>query len=31
MEWAWEQLKTAGSIDRLLTYSLGKKKPTEKS
>jgi hypothetical protein len=25
MEWAWEQLKAAGSIDRLLKYQLGKK------
>jgi hypothetical protein len=25
LEWAFEQLKVAGSIDRLLKYQLGKK------
>lgn len=25
MEWAWEQLKVAGSIDRLLKYQLGRR------
>ncbi len=26
LEWAFEQLKVAGSIDRLLKFQLGKKK-----
>jgi hypothetical protein len=30
LEWAFEQLKVAGSIDRLLKYQL-EKKPAEKS
>ncbi len=25
LEWAFEQLKTAGSVDRLLKYQLGKR------
>ncbi len=29
LEWAFEQLKTAGSVDRLLKYQLGKR--TEKA
>jgi hypothetical protein len=30
MEWAWEQLKAAGSIDRLLKYHLGKREDKTK-
>ncbi len=30
MEWAWEQLKAAGSIDRLLKYHLGKREEKTK-
>ena len=30
MEWAWEQLKAAGSIDRLLKYHLGKREEKPK-
>jgi len=31
MEWAFEQLKAAGSIDRLLKYQLGKRPTNTKT
>ena len=30
VEWAFEQLKVAGSLDRLLKYQLGKRKDSPK-
>jgi len=30
LEWAFEQLKTAGSVDRLLKYQLGKREEKKK-
>ena len=30
LEWGFEQLKTAGSLDRLLKYQLGKRKEKNK-